>query len=101
MAANINKFNGGTTSAKVSAVLGHTKKRFKQFSYWADPDNSGRVRLGGSDVTDVANDDQSLEAGRSVTFGPFNEPFVLDTESLYVVGSAAGQICYFAAVPVD
>lgn len=100
MALVMGKFNGGTTRAKLSAVLGVNAKQFRQFTLYADPDNSGSVYLGGVDVTQVpANEHLRLKAGVSMNLGPdgANYPFVVDTDTWYVIGSAASQILYMVA----
>lgn len=96
----LGKFNGGTTRAKLSDVLGTTRKNFRQFTLYADPANTGNLYFGPSTVTDVpANEELKLAAGLSINLGPQSGawPFFVDTESLYVVGSAAGQILYIIA----
>ncbi len=100
MALILAKFDGGTTPAKLSAVLGVTKKHFRQFTLYADPANSGSVYIGGSDVTSApANEHFRLAAGLSFNLGPQDaqRPFVVDTDTWYVVGSAASQILYVLA----
>lgn len=98
------KFNGGTTPAKLSSILGTTSKQFRQFTLYADPDNTGTVYYGRSNVTSVpANELGKLKAGISINLGPQDSerPFVVDTESLYVVGSAASQVLWVIANTED
>lgn len=100
MALVLAKFDGGTTPAKLSAVLGTKKKQFRQFVLYADPANTGSVYLGGSDVTNVpANEHAKLAAGVSLNIGPqsSDRPFVVDTDNWYVVGSAASQVLWVTA----
>lgn len=100
MALVMGKFNGGTTRAKLSAVLGVNAKQFRQFTLYADPDNTGSLYFGGVDVTSVpANEHLKLKAGISMNLGPQSNdrPFVVDTDSLYVVGSAASQVLWIIA----
>jgi hypothetical protein len=100
MALVLGKFNGGTTPAKLSAVLGVSGKQFRQFTLYADPDNGGSLYFGGSDVTSVpANEHLKLKAGISINLGPQanDRPFVVDTDATYVVGSAAGQVLWIVA----
>jgi hypothetical protein len=97
MALILAKFNGGTTRAKLSAILGVSTKQFRQFTLYADPDNSGSVYLGPATVTSVpANETGRLKAGVSINLGPqdCDRPFVVDTDRLYAVGSAASQVLY-------
>jgi len=100
MALKMAKFNGGTTPASLASVLGFSGKNFRQFVVWADPDNTGSVYLGGSDVTSApANEHLKLKADKSVNLGPQDagRPFVVDTDGWYVVGSAASQILWVIA----
>lgn len=100
MALVLGKFDGGTTRAKLSAVLGVSTKQFRQFTLYADPDNSGSLYFGGATVTSVpANEDLRLKAGISMNLGPSanDRPFVVDTDSIYVVGSAASQVLWIVA----
>lgn len=100
MAVILGKFNGGTNRASLASVLGQASKRFRQFSLYADPANGGSVYVGGVDVTSAPlNDHLRIAAGASINLGPQSNdrPFIVDTESWYVVGSAAGQILYLIA----
>jgi hypothetical protein len=100
MALVLGKFNGGTTRAKLSAVLGVSTKQFRQFTLYADPDNTGSLYFGPVGVTSVpANEKLKLKAGISMNLGPQSDqrPFVVDTDSLYVVGSAASQTLWIIA----
>lgn len=100
MALVLGKFNGGTTPAKLSAVLGVNTKQFRQLTLYADPANTGSIYLGASNVTSVpANEKLKLAAGISMNLGPSanDRPFVVDTDSTYVVGSAADQILWLIA----
>ncbi len=100
MALVLGKFNGGTTRAKLSAILGVNAKQFRQLTLYADPDNSGSVYLGPVTVTSVpANETGRLKAGVSLNLGPQNSdrPFVVDTDRTYVVGSAASQVLWVIA----
>lgn len=103
MALVLGKFNGGTTRAKLSAVLGVSGKQFRQFTLYAAPGNTGTVRFGTVTVTDVANEKLALAAGTSMNLGPndSDRPFVVDTDSIYVVGSAAAQVLYVIANTED
>ncbi len=98
MALVLAKFDGGTTPASLASILGTgVKKHFRQFVIWADPDNSGSVYLGGSDVTSApTNEHLKLKADKSLNLGPSDaqRPFVVDTEHWYVVGSAASQVLW-------
>lgn len=100
MALVLGKFDGGTTRAKLSAVLGVSAKQFRQLTLYADPDNSGSLYFGGVTVTSVpANEKLKLKAGISMNLGPndCDRPFVVDTDSIYVVGSAASQVLWIIA----
>ncbi len=100
MALILAKFNSGLTRSKLSAVLGTTRKQFRQFVLYTDPDNTGSVYLGPSTVTGVpANETFRLIKDKSLNLGPQDAgyPFVVDTEALYCVGSAADQILYVIA----
>jgi len=100
MSLQLGKFDGGTTRAKLSAVLGVTGKQFCQFTLYADPDNSGSLYIGGVDVTNVpANEHLKLKAGVILNLGPVSgdRPFVVDTDHWYVVGSAASQVLWIVA----
>jgi hypothetical protein len=104
MALFLGKFNGGTTRAKLSAVLGTSEKSFRQFTIYADAGNTGSVYIGPSTVTSVpANERLKLAAGVSMNLGPQSgdRPFVVDTEEWYVVGSAAGQVLFIQDVTDD
>lgn len=100
MALKSGTFNGGTTPAKVSTVIALTKQDLFEIEFVADPGNSGNVYLGPSTVTSAgANATLRLAAGASKRYGPYNQgSFQIDLESLYVVGSAAGQLCYINAI---
>lgn len=100
----LGKFDGGATPATLASVLGSTKKNFRQFDLYCDPDNTGSVYLGGSDVTSVpANEHLKLGKGVTLNLGPkgSERPFVIDTETWYVVGSAASQVLYVIALADD
>lgn len=100
----LGKFDGGLTRATLASVLGTTKKDFRHLSVMADTGNSGSVYLGGSDVTGVpANEKLKLAAGITMNLGPIGteRPFVVDTEALYVVGSAASQVLWVVAIVDD
>lgn len=104
MALVLGKFDGGTTRAKLSAVLGVSSKQFRQFTLYADPSNTGALYFGGVDVTSVpANEHLKLAAGVSVNLGPQSNdrPFVVDTDATYVVGSAASQVLWIIANTED
>lgn len=97
-------FNGGTTRAKVSTVLGFSRKDWFELEFVADPDNSGQVYLGPVTVDNTGTDAYiQLNAGYSKRFGPYNAGggFVLDPTTLYVVGSAASQICYINGITAE
>ena len=98
MALQFAMFDGGATAASFAATLGNAKKQFRQFTIYADPDNSGDLYFGLSTVTGVpANQLFHLKAGLSMNLGPQDSerPFIVDTSRWYVVGSAASQKCYF------
>lgn len=104
MALVLGKFDGGTTRAKLSAVLGVSTKQFRQFTLFADPDNTGSLYFGGVGVTSVpANEKLKLKAGLSMNLGPQSNdrPFVVDTDTIYVVGSAASQVLWVIANTED
>lgn len=104
MALVLGKFNNGATRQKLSAVPSTpgslAGKQYRQFVLWADPDNTGTVYLGGVTVTGVpANEFMKLKAGASINLGPdgSDRPFVVDTDSIYVVGSGVSQILWIIA----
>lgn len=103
MALKSGQFNGGTTRAKTSTVISYTRKDFFEIEFVADPDNSGSVYLGPVTVDDAGTDAvMQLKAGFSKRFGPYNQgSFQLDPTVLYVVGSAAGQICFINAITAE
>jgi len=97
-------FNGGTTRAKVSTVMSYTRKDFFEIEFVADPNNTGQVYLGPVTVTDAGVDAYiQLNAGYSKRYGPYNAGggFVLDPAALYIVGSAASQVCYVNAITAE
>lgn len=98
MALPLGKFKSAT-AVKASAVLGVPGKQFRQFILYADPNNTGSIYAGESDVTGVpANEKLRLAAGVSVNLGPGGRDwFVVDTDQLYLVGSDADQVCYIIA----
>jgi len=103
MALKSGRFNGGTTRAKVSTVISLTRQDLFEIEFVADPANSGNVYLGPVTV-DLNGVDaiQKLVAGASKRFGPYNQgSFQIDLESLYVVGSAASQVCFITAITAD
>lgn len=103
MALKAGKFNGGTTRAKVSTVIGHTRQDFFEVEFVADPGNSGNVFLGPVTV-DLAGVDATMKlvAGASKRFGPYHKgSFRMDLAALYVVGSAASQVCYVNAITAE
>ena len=100
MALKAGKFNGGATRAKVSTVISLTRQDLFEIEFVADPANSGSVYLGPVTVDSAGVDaTMRLVAGASKRFGPYHDgSFQIDLESLYVVGSAASQICYVNAI---
>lgn len=91
-------FNGGTTRAKLSAVLSHTQQDFYEIEVVADQDNTGTVYGGPVTVTDAGVDAVfALKQGQSWRIAP-GSPFLMNLENLYVVGSAASQKLYVKAV---
>ena len=100
MSLKAGKFDGGTTRAKTSTVISYTRQDLFEIEFVADPDNSGKVYLGPVTV-DLNGVDAyiQLNAGASKRFGPYHHgSFQIDLESLYVVGSAASQVCYINAI---
>jgi len=100
MALKAGQFNGGTTRAKVSTVISYTRQDLFEIEFVADPDNSGKVYLGPVtvDLNGVAATMQ-LNAGASKRFGPYHQgSFQMDLAALYIVGSAASQVCYVNAI---
>jgi hypothetical protein len=103
MALKAGQFNGGTTRAKVSTVIGYTRQDLFEIEFVADPENTGKVYLGPVtvDLNGVAATMQ-LNAGASKRFGPYNQgSFRMDLTALYVVGSAASQVCYVNAITAE
>jgi hypothetical protein len=103
MALKAGKFDGGTTRAKTSTVISLTRQDLFEIEFVADPDNSGKVYLGPVTV-DLNGVDAyiQLNAGASKRFGPYNQgSFQMDLEALYIVGSAASQICCVTAITAD
>jgi hypothetical protein len=103
MALKSGRFNGGTTRAKVSTVISHTRQDLFEIEFVADPTNTGSVYLGPVTV-DLSGTDayMKLIAGAAKRFGPYNQgSFQIDLEALYVVGSAASQVCYVNAITAD
>ena len=104
MALKSGQFDGGTVRAKVSTVISHTRKDFFEIEFVADPNNTGQVYLGPVTVTDAGvAATMQLNAGYSKRFGPYNAGggFILDPTTLYVVGSAASQVCYINAITAE
>lgn len=103
MALKAGKFDGGTTRAKVSTVISHTRQDWFEIEFVADPDNTGQVYLGPVTVTQAGVDATlQLNAGFSKRFGPYNQgSFQLDPTTLYVVGSAASQVCYINGITAE
>jgi len=103
MALKSGQFNGGTTRAKVSTVISLTRQDLFEIEFVADPANSGSVYLGPVTVDNAGVDAiLRLVAGASKRFGPYNQgSFQIDLESLYVVGSAASQLCYVTAITAE
>lgn len=100
MALVMGKFDGGITAASLWSILGIEKKQFRHFMLYADPDNSGSVYIGHSNVTSApANEHFKLKAGVTLNLGPSDaqRPFVVDTEYWYVVGSGASQVLWVVA----
>jgi hypothetical protein len=103
MALKAGKFNGGTTRAKTSTVVSYTRQDLFELEFVADPANSGSVYLGPVTV-DLNGVDATMRlvAGASKRFGPYHAgSFQVELEALYVVGSAASQICYINAITAD
>lgn len=103
MALKAGKFNGGTTRAKVSTVISFTGTDLFEIEFVADPSNTGSVYLGPVTV-DLAGVDATMKlvAGASKRFGPYHKgSFRMDLTALYVVGSAASQVCYVNAITAD
>jgi len=97
-------FDGGTARAKVSTVISYTRKDFFEIEFVADPNNTGQVYLGTVAVSSVgANAFIQLNAGYSKRYGPYHSGggFVLDPTTLYVIGSAASQVCYINAITAE
>ena len=104
MALKGGKFDGGATRAKVSTVLSYTRKDWFEIEFVADPNNTGQVYLGPVTVAAAGTDAYiQLNAGYSKRYGPYNAGggFVLDPATLYIVGSAASQICYVNAITAE
>jgi hypothetical protein len=103
MALKSGQFDGGTTRAKVSSVISHTRKDWFEIEFVADPDNTGTVYLGPVTVDNAGTDAvMKLKAGYSKRFGPYHQgSFQLDPTTLYVVGSAASQVCYVNAITAE
>jgi hypothetical protein len=103
MALKGGRFNGGTTRAKVSTVISYTRQDLFEIEFIANPTNSGTVYLGPVTVDLNGVDAYTpLVAGASKRFGPYNQgSFQMDLESLYVVGSAASQVCHISAITAD
>lgn len=96
-------FNGGTTRAKLSTLLSHSRKDWFEIEFVADADNTGSVFLGPVTVDDAGVDAwMELKAGYSKRYGPYSPAgFVLDPTTYYVVGSAASQKCMITAITAE
>ena len=104
MALKAGLFNGGTTRAKTSTVISHTRKDWFEIEFVADADNTGSVYLGPVTVDDAGVDaTMELKAGYSKRWGPYNAGggFVLDPTTLYIVGSAAAQKCMVNGITAE
>ena len=100
MALKLGAFDGGTMRASLASVLGISAKQFRQFMLYADPDNTGNIFLGDVTVTSAgANRTLKIPPGISINLGPdgADRPFVVDTDALYCVGSAAAQVLFVIA----
>lgn len=103
MALKAGKFDGGSTRAKTSTVISHTRQDLFEIEFVADPNNTGNVFLGPVTV-DLNGVDATMQlvAGASKRFGPYNKgSFKMNLEALYIVGSAASQICYVNAITAE
>ena len=101
MALKSGKFDGGTTRAKLSTVISHTKQDLLELEIVADPDNTGQLYLGPVTVTQAGVDAIiQLNAGYSKRWAP-GVPFRIDLTALYIVGSAASQVGYITALTAD
>lgn len=102
MALKAGLFDGGTTRAKVSTVISHTKQDFYELELYADADNTGSVYWGPVTVASTgANAYGELKAGYTKRWYVGGAPFRIDTTALYVVGSAASQKCYINGITAE
>ena len=102
MALKAGLFDGGTTRAKVSTVISHTRVDWLELELYADPDNSGIAYWGPVTITDAGVAAYGeLKAGYTKRWYCGGAPFKLDPTTLYVVGSAASQRVYINGITAD
>jgi hypothetical protein len=100
MAQAYKQYTMTATAASLTTIMGVLlpDKHVMVVDVFAKSTNTGHIFMGKSDVTNVpANAGVDLVAGSGYSFQPANPGHVVDTDNIYLVGTAA-DIAFISVV---